>query len=301
MFYLHIIICFSSFSQETTNSLVSSSNLWSMVSYYIIGDDIFYGISEYIKFSGDTIIETTPYKIVLESTDSMKENWIQIGYIRKEGNKVFARKKDDPAEGLMYDFNVKINDTLAIKNPFFRIDPIDSLDYNDMIVTAIDSINILNGKRKRITLLNDDYYDYDYWVEGIGSLMGVINSCGFSIGGYSTLLCFWDDNQLKYSNPEYDNCFITDIPSIKSTQNWQSEIIVYPNPASDIVTFIINENIKDQLLSLKIFKTNGQLFHSVYLMDNYSLDISQMKNGLYFFSLTSLDNKISTYGKFIKQ
>ena len=250
--------------------------------------------SKYIKISGDTIIETLHYKRIFESTDSLKENWQQIGYIREEYKKVFARKKDDLTEGLIYDFNININDTLTIKNPFSLIDSI------NMVVTSIDSINILNGKRKRITLTNKDYYE-EYWIEGIGSLMGVTNSSFYSVGGFKKLLCFWYNNQLQYSNPEYDYCFFTDITSIQTSQKWKGEIIVYPNPVNNILNFSVNERMKNQPINLKLFDCSGQIIYSNSLMGEYSLDLSEMASGLYFFSLTSFDKGVYKNGKIIKR
>ncbi len=74
----------------------------------------------------------------------------------------------------------------------------------------------------------------------------------------------------------------------------KEELITYPNPTTDYITFKVNE----ARYELMVYNTKGQL-HKRYFMENAEgqIDVSSYGNGLYFFSIVTA-GKVRT-GKFM--
>ena len=116
-----------------------------------------------IVFGKDTTINSNIYKVILDYRgDSIESNCKAsiLGYMRETSDKkvywhvgLFGNVASDI---LLYDFNAKINDTI-----------------DNWIVTKIDTVKILNIKRKRIILKNCEPYT-KYWIDGIGDMYGFI-------------------------------------------------------------------------------------------------------------------------------
>ena len=206
-------------STNQIDSLVTTDKLWSIMNSWWMGTDppeIRY-LSSYIRFSGDTVIDYKHYKKILECTDTLKKDWNVKGYIREEDHRVYGRKPGDETEGLMYDFNVKLNDTVKITNPFEK-----SIS---LALERIDTLALKGNFIRRFTFIRVPYYtsspDSFYWYEGIGSSQGIIHSA-WDGTGRSTLLCFWEDNQLKYSNPDFNYCFNTTNLVVSTKKHWST-------------------------------------------------------------------------------
>lgn len=283
-----LIISYSSFAQD---SLVSINKLWCTLNYSQIGEDEFTNVqSSYIKFQYDTIINTLYYKKMYTTTDSLMLEWDEIGYAREENKKTHIIKKGDSTENLFYDFNLTINDTIIIKNPFIINDSL------KMFVTSIDSINIINEKRKVITLSYTEV-----WIEGVGSIRGFLYPYTNPPGTNKTLTCVLDKDELIYQNPNFNLCYYNTLTNISRDLNSISIVKVYPNPSKNVLKFVIKEGILNQPLNLTIFNCNGCLIYTETLSKKELLiDISNFEEGIYFYSLISNDSKINTNGKFIK-
>ena len=128
-----------------------------------------------IVFGKDTTINSNIYKVILDYRgDSLEGNSKAtiLGYMRETFNKkvywnvgFFGRPASDI---LLYDYNAKINDTI-----------------DNWIVTRIDTINILNVNRKRITLKNCEPYK-KYWIDGIGDMSDLLSYNSRTICDYKT-------------------------------------------------------------------------------------------------------------------
>lgn len=64
-------------------------------------------------------------------------------------------------------------------------------------------------------------------------------------------------------------------------------IKTYPNPASDFVYFMHNENIQE----VQIFNAEGQLLQTLHPFSKH-IQLPSLANGLYFLRLKDLNNKI---------
>lgn len=178
--------------------LVDTNKIWS--NYCKNSSQFMPSNSYYIRFSKDTIIRDLIYNKVMRSDDSLQNSWYKYGYIRETADKkvYYLQNKTDTIDYKIYDFNVKKGDSIyinvmkALGDKFlFKID-------------SIDSIKIINNYRKRY------YLEGEIWIEGIGSSDGILSSGATAsglVGMKYSLLCFTENDTLKYKNPDYNFCF----------------------------------------------------------------------------------------------
>lgn len=294
---LQLIICFNAFSQSSLDSLVTTNKMWSQVHRYPYGlpppQNGCAAESNYIKFAEDTLINDYRYKKIFQSKDSLGLNWVNIGFIREQDNKVYAINKNFDSEKLLYDFNAKVNDTVFIQ-PFFSL-------YTNFPgkVIKIDSIDILSGRKKRIVF----EYNNDIWIQGIGSIYGVMNSFWDPDGAKYDLLCCWDNGIMQYSNPDFEECFILENNCTSSLAPIPKKdlLSIFPNPFINKVTFRFNEPIQNNRIDIKVFDLNGKIVFSSNLTEHTTIDFSTLNSGMYFYSFTSSIKNLRGYGKLVKQ
>jgi len=274
---------------QTSNTIVNTGCLWSIVS--TLDSPPFSFSSYYIKFYGDSTINSITYKKVMKSNDSLHTNWTFEGLIREANNKTYFRFPDSTNEGLVYDFSVSVGDTLTINAP---------RNMGLLVsVTSIDSVNINGLKRKRIKLA---YYpstlNVDTWIEQIGSLGGILNSCADLSGLHESLLCYYEDNNCIYKNSSYQECFYRPGSLNGITIQKNEPLIVYPNPVKDFITVVAD----DFMYQLQIFDSNerevfSQLFHDK--QTTQTIDLHTLPNGLYIIKCTN-SHKVSSTIKITK-
>jgi len=263
--FILLSLNFTLFSQNTETN-VDTNKLWSNL--HIITTFPLFKETNYIKFSEDTVIGSYHYKKVLNSTDSLQSVWSEVGYIRENQEKmVFYRTLNDTTNRLMYDFSAQIGDSLFV-NIFHKL----------LVVESIDSVFIYNKYRKRITFNND------IWVEGIGSVLGVMN-CGRSniSGAEYNLLCFWENDTLKYHNPDFSACYLSTV-NIFNYSRGNIQISVYPNPvSSNSVLKIDNLNTPDN--TIEIYSVLGQKVKTIVVDKQVIIRKSDFQRGLYIYKL----------------
>lgn len=176
------------------------------------------------SLAGDTIINDLRYKKLC------MDKSLLVGFIREENKKIYyigsgftnfgasyspqmlekiracspSFIKSSGIEYLLYDFNVKTGDDILW-----------GLESNH--VDKIDSVLIGNSYRKRYTLRNNG----DVIIEGIGSVVkGLLSSvspvpmCSDYISWWNHI-CFSQNGQTVYKNPDYVDC--------NSTQKWSDK------------------------------------------------------------------------------
>jgi hypothetical protein len=74
------------------------------------------------------------------------------------------------------------------------------------------------------------------------------------------------------------------------------ELSVFPNPATDQVTFSWNEN--SGMLNLKMFQPNGTCVIDKEISSNETVDVSDLSKGIYFYRLSN-KNEIVKTGKLV--
>ena len=275
---------------QTNNTIVNTNSIWSIL--HMADAPPFNISSYYIKLSDDSTINSIIYKKVLMSADSLHSNWILYGLMREANQKTYYRFLDSTYDMKMYDFSVVVGDSLTIYGP--RTDERGHLMY----VNKIDSIYINGLKRKRIELVNYHGRFYgDTWIEHIGSLYGILNSCYTSMGLHESLLCYFEKNILVYHHPSYSECYYptitTKIPDIKSQKT-----SFYPNPIKDL--FHISGEYPIGGI-LKIYNALGQLILQQTLKgNNETINVQSLPKGVYHYTILEKTTKFSQ-GSFIKE
>lgn len=226
-----LIFVINGYSQKY-HPIVNETNNWSVVSGGIGAIlKVCCVETNHYKFEGDTTIQTTDYIKILSSTDSINQTWETIGFIREDTiqKKVWIRDLENQ-EGLVYDFDLSLEEEITLYNPFFW----DTITYK---VSEIDSILIQTEFRKTFILNNGSWEEK--WIEGIGSEFGIVSSNIFGLaGGFRELLCF-SDNNILYVNPKFETCHKTCFSPAITNQN--------------IDKAIINQNYSYQITTTEIF------------------------------------------------
>lgn len=197
---LFIIVTSSLEAQE----IVDDNKQWSVLVGRCLPDYTTYSTSFY-RFNNDTIIDDNLYQMVFISEDEFQEEWFFFGsFIREENKKVYYREYFGE-EGLIYDFNLQLGDTVVVDNPIAASEV-------TLVLSEVDSVETLDGYRERWKLTNDDFLIPEYWIKGIGSTAGVLNSSTEIFGGLCgsyILLCQEENKNTIYLNPDYEHCYYT--------------------------------------------------------------------------------------------
>lgn len=207
---------------------------------------------------------------------------VLLGAYRTDGNQVYFCKRNGSSyadEVILYDYDLEEGD-------FFNDE-----DEHPMQVTEVSTITDYNGvQRKKITFsfigLPDET---EYWIEGVGSSKGFINSGNYtptSDGAIFHLLCYHVNDNVIYVNPTYNTCDIDEV-----IENKIDNIGIYPNPASQSVK-ILNTN-GFNITCIQIIDLTGRVVLSSNKSDD--IDISNLPDGQYFVKIigaTSIVRKL---------
>lgn len=257
-----------------TQEIVDNEKLWSILTGHCQPEYTTYTTS-FFKFDNDTIIDGKLYQMVFISEDEFQEEWFFYGsFIREENKKVYYREYYGE-EGLIYDFNLQLGDTVVLNNPRAASEV-------TLILTEIDSVETTDGYRERWKLTNDEFEIPEYWIEGIGSMAGVINSTTEVFGGLCgtyILLCEEENENTIYQNPQYEYCYYLLLDDGNDIEIEESSFnVIYRQSIKQIdVAF----NTSEERL-IVITNIQGQLIGKIQSIDtHFSFSLSNKNTGLY--------------------
>lgn len=250
--------------------IIQEGNEWHSLGVGMIGWEII-SYTNYVNWcSGDTIINDVQYTKLMGTTNEGNPHLFCL--LREENGKVWRRQSS--TDVLLYDFTASVGDTL-------RIGDLPILD-------SISIEHIGNVDRKKFWFgLEYDFtgepYAVETWIEGIGSSYGLLYSGSEGIvGGYFSALCFHQDEDLIWQNPEYESCTVTAI-----AENKEPEMVVYPNPANEMVTICGHE-----VSEVQVYNTLGQMVKTA--KNANEINVSDLPEGIYLFRITDMDGKLYT-------
>src|SRR5690606_22390576 len=93
-----------------------------------------------------------------------------------------------------------------------------------------------------------------------------------------------------------ENCQELNLVSTGINNESLTELVVYPNPASDQFSFAISDQ---EIYTLAFYDVRSRLQYVTTLSGQRAIDISQWASGIYFFVLTNEDGAPVKYGKVI--
>jgi len=269
--------------------MLNSGKLWSnlVITYNpnMIDQDL---TTDFVKFDGDTTINAKDYKRVLQTEDSTMGNWILKGYIRETISEGLYFRNLQGEEGLLYKYNVKVGDSITIANKAnFVHDLI-------LIVKNIDSIQINGFYKKKYTMSQGASPINEIWIEGIGSLKGILRCGWIAAGGSGKLLCYYENKILMYKDTGYSECYYYTRTSINTINSPDRIIEIFPNPSHNEINITAFG-----LKRLKVYSIYGSLIDTIDL-DNkpeITLNISEYPNGIY---IIAPDGLFTICQKFVK-
>ncbi|MFN8287076.1 MAG: T9SS type A sorting domain-containing protein [Chitinophagales bacterium] len=249
-------------------------------------------INHYI-IKGDTLLNGNSWRKLFIVNYNVQVDTVLTGAITETaGKKVYYKAFTDSANingDLVYDFNLKIDDTL------FRPGAVDEI----MVIKNIDTVWGPLGYSKQFSLCNayvNDTTFTDVWIEGVGSIKkGLFASRCWGNYGANIIVCsIYKDTQLLYSSS--GNFCLGPLLSEESIQN--IEWSVYPNPtnatlnveATGVTAF--NLSVFD-LAGKKVAETKSAQTSITVELDNYA-------PGVYVVAISSKGYN-TIYKKVIKQ
>ena len=140
---------------------------------------------------------------------------------------------------------------------------------------------------------NNGFYENLSYMAFVWSSTSVdAQSSSIILVGYDSPACYTSDSHILTGLPI--RCLKDETASINENLN-QQPMIVYPNPAKNIITIESNQN-----LEIEIFSVEGQKIKSFKLINNKTdIDVLDLASGVYILNALT-DKGIVTY-KFIKE
>ena len=259
-------------------NFISENKLWSNVSY---GTE--YGApfnSSFIKISGDTIISEIRYSKVFCSTDSIMKNWNYYGGIREtDTGTVYFLEQNKITEFLIIDIGVIDGDSIALNDSYQPYIHVDSV--------RIIPFGIYNEPRKHV-YIKEMYSNYPFWIEGVGCWFGLLYNPAelMMVGEVNNLVCFYENDSLKYHNNYYENCFPTGIhSSIDKNQIIQDPIRVLYKPGSILIQ--IQENVGPSKCFISDILGKETIIMNLQKTNSLEIHKEELPEGFYIFVLTS--------------
>jgi hypothetical protein len=267
------------FSQaQNYHPLVDTNKLWSIKHQYGLTP-----FSDFTKFQGEETFNGHIYKKVWTTTDTNLANWNPNGYIREDaGKRVYMRYWSGGPDDLRYDFGVDEGDTVYLFS-----DPMGIY----FIVDSIDNYSLLTGEtRKRINLSCFDgpgfFIGNDTWIEGMGSLYGVLQSgsCAL-VGDMPQLICFEENDTLKYFNTNFTDCYL--ITGLRLPESGLESISLFPNPSDGIISVNVNDQSILPLIMTFSDLTGNQILEKEIKGTGTSINLNEVTDqALVFYQVT---------------
>jgi hypothetical protein len=268
---------------------------WSVTSWFHNYPGGYSHETVFFFISGDTIFDTVTYskiyRVVPQSTyeiDTASAEY--IGGLREDNQKHIYYK---PAK-LNQEFTIHcyIENSTLDEFLLYRFDVAlgDVFELNEFIpfpvgVGGVDSVLVGTHYRRRLQIAGTQY---EYWIEGIGSMTSLFgNFCPLFESG-DDLWCY-EDPETFFIGPmnETDRCtyFI-----VGQEENHSAEITLFPNPATNLIQ--INNPENRPVNQINFYDAMG---NRVLKVDDHAIniDISMLKPGLYLLEIISEDASIT--------
>ena len=147
-------------------------------------------------------LDGVDYKLVW--TEDVYDSKRIAGAVREEDKRVYFRRKIEQnyqEEVLLYDFNLTVGDTVTVNW------------MGQQLMVLEESEVEVDGTMRRQLGLGRYSVGYpptevdEYWIEGVGSTFGFLNSGSEGLGGaFIYLLCYHENGNLVWDNEAFDDC-----------------------------------------------------------------------------------------------
>ena len=256
--------------------IIQEGNVWNTLDVTVSMYNTYY--NNIIWFSGDTIIDDVRYAKLMGTTNGGAPHLFSV--LREDDGKVWERLNNQ-REILLYDFTANVGDTLRC-----------GLWADEYYYYIVDSISVehIGGVDRKMLWFGLEYTWFhptaaETWIEGIGSDLGLLYSESAGIcGAYYCTLCFHQNDELIWQNPNYDDCTFDAV----GENSFANEIFVCPNPAKDLLN--INFADDNECQSVEIYSLDGRLLISQNDIFE-TINIANLTPGLYLIKVRMNDGK----------
>jgi len=271
---LLLLIIASSYAQ-----LIDTGKVWNIMYGPTYGCASYYCQSYCLKAMGDTIVDELTYHKIMRNNDSALGAWIFAGLARDSADKVYSIKAGTSQPCLLYDFGCMQGESLSLDcsgcNGYFYVD---SISYSHQWFS--DSMD-----RKIIYLTYLESHTREIWIEGIGSLFGLLNGgqTHCVAGGSEALLCCSRENDLIYQAVGFNECFLhfDRIEETTDNHNLNPPPIISPNPFNPSVTMTFHNPQRNA--QINIYTINGRKIVTLngFTGDKYTWKPKNSSSGIF--------------------
>jgi len=297
IFFICLVFCLAwqaKIQASDNNTIVNDNVAWATLGYVVCPKECPVW-TQYVYFDGDSIVADYSYKKIFSCDDRSHENIKYEGLMREQCKKTYFIPANSETEYLLYDFSLEEGMTFEYTDwrSAFLSSPLEIRQY-----VKVDFVEINGIQKKRISLTGqppNDHYVLATWIENIGSSSGLLYPCSYIwTGSNRKLLCYFENNELIYKNPEYSECYYDS--SVSSIQAMVFDrYSVYPNPVDDILTISPSNST---ISRIEIFNISGEKVYSqIY---EGVIDISSLSKGMYFLKAYNTNEQVLLF-KFIKK
>lgn len=240
------------------------------------------------------------YQVETSTVEPNDLLWLPLDdvFLREDKGKVYvhapASEEDTNLETdiLLYDFTLAVGDTFAV--PKFSPLNFGGNSSSVAIVTAVDSVTLANGERRKRLALgcrspgNRPPLNQYYWIEGMGSTSGMFEStfiCTADAFG-PQLLCYSLNGETLYSN--FPSCEESPV-STKRMGRSEDKLHIHPNPTSG--TLIIDRVTAP--FKLLVYDLMGRSVRYHLNVTGNEIDLSPLPSGVYFLEVTEMSGSRS--------
>jgi hypothetical protein len=262
----------------SAQTMVDINKVWNVSSCINFGSC---GTTNYY-FGGDTTIGIHQYKLLIVDRDSGIMAPYEPIAMREDtaARQIFFY--ESTGETLVYDFSILQGNsyTTTINGCYLKI-----------TADSVDTVVLLNGEsRKRIWVTIQSISGscfpfsiyYEIWIEGIGSLQGLTRAgyYTFVADDMNELICFHENDTLKYHNNNYTGCFFSNIGT--NQKQAKTNFKIFPNPTSGFITIETDETTE-----LKEVLIKDVFGRTILTTDKLTVDLSNFCSGIYILNLVT--------------
>lgn len=291
-----VLLSVSNVAGQCNEMLVDTTKKWSALTSGQFPWHFYYSYAH--RFANEITIGDKTFREVLYSEDPQYAFWTPVGLVYEDNeSRVFAYDFVSDTIRLLYDFGVRQHDT--IKFHFFQGYHYMGNYFITAHVDSVDSVFFADKYRKRIQMTyiyDKKYFGSETWIEGIGSLLGVMNTGkGDWVGTADELLCYWEKGVLKYGS----YCYASNV-GIGEEHLSAANVTVCPNPVSFRSVLKIDSRQPFDFFTIEIFSASGIKIVSKKLkqVNHFEIRKEDFQKGVYAFTIiTSNGERIN--GKFV--
>ncbi len=264
-----LLLIIANISFIASSQVLDTNTIWSEANrklYHIKGDTV--------------IINSKKYNYIHSYSDTnFHYSASQEAFLlREEGEKIFWRNSIENKDYLLYDFGLSVGDSLFVT-------PISIYTQDSVLIIceSVDTINVMGVNRRRLSIRTANpsaYYntDIEYWLWGIGSTLGLLNSGHLSFAFVDQI-----DPDLFCCHKEFDQVFqgannILCHISYSSLEKLPLNALqIFQNPSANMITI----SSQQEIVNVLIYDLTGRLVDESNSNNPTIIYLSSLKSGFY--------------------